>query len=127
EIDHMLEIGKLALEGVDALDDGVAGDEADARAAVAEDVLPVAVELRLVHGDPDGAERERGVGADRPVEAVVADDGQPVAAADAACDERGARVGAEAAELGEGGPLPAVGGAAAEDGTLAVLGDDVVE
>ena len=127
EIDDMLERRKLRLEGVDPFGDGVAGDEADARAAVAEDVAPVTVELRLVHRDPDGAERERRVGAGGPFEAVVADDGEAVATLDAARDERGACLRHEVAELGVGGPLPAVGDAGAEGGSRAELADGVAE
>ena len=66
-----------------------------------DDELPVAVELRLVHGDPDGAERERRVADDGPLEPVVADDGEAVAAVDAAGGQRGARAIDEAAELGD--------------------------
>src|SRR6185369_52261 len=127
EIDDMLELGKLTGEAAHALGDGVAGDEAHAGGAVFEDELPVAVELRLVHGDPDGAEREGGVGADGPLEAVVADDGHAIAALDAARGEGGARLVDERAELGVAGPLPSVALAGAEDGTVAVFGDDVTE
>src|SRR5262249_29039367 len=79
EIDDMFQLGKLTGEGAHALGDGVAGDEAHAGGAVFEDEVPIAVELRLVHGDPDGAEGEGGIGADGPVEAVVTDDGDAIA------------------------------------------------
>jgi hypothetical protein len=123
----MAKLRQFPGKGADALGDGVARDEAELGAAVAEDVLPIGVELGLIHRNPDGAEREGGVGANGPFEAVVADDGDAIPARDAALRQAGAALADEAAELGVGGPGPAVGAAGAEGGTVAVFGDDFLE
>ena len=84
----------------------LARHEAEARPAIFEDELPIAVELRLVHRDPDGAERERRVADDGPLEAIVADDGDAVATLDAEGDEARAQPGDLAAEVAIAGPAP---------------------
>ena len=71
-----------------------------------QDELPLLLELRLVHRHERGAEPVGGVARDGPLDAVVGDDGDVVAAADAETREPAAERVDELPELGVGDPGP---------------------
>ena len=106
ETDDVLERGELRLHPTQGLDDGVGGADGDLRAAVLENELPLLRELRLVHGHVGGAQPVRGVARDGPLDPVVRDDRDDVAAADAQAREAAAERVHQVAELGVRDPRP---------------------
>ena len=85
----------------------VAGHEEHLGLAVADDELPLLGVLRLVHGHERRAEAVAGVGGDGPLDTVVRDDGDVVAALHAERREPGPELVDQRAELAVGDPCPA--------------------
>jgi hypothetical protein len=107
--------------------DGLRRDEERLGAAVLEDELPLLVELRLVHRDPHGPERVGRVGADGPLDAVVRDARDLVAATDAARSKPRAERVDESTELAVRHPAPDVADLRAEELTTGELFDGGLE
>ncbi len=116
EDDEVAEVGQLGTEGGDPVADCLIGHDRDLGAAVAQDVLPVLVELRLVHRHEGRAETVGRVGRDRPLGAVVGDDGDAVALVDPEGAEPTPHAIDLGAELAVGHPLPSAAVLGAEEG-----------
>ena len=120
EVHDVLEFRQRGAKRLDALRDGLVGDEAHNRVRVRKDVLPLLVELRLVHGYVSGAKPVGGVGAHRPFEAVVRDDRDGIPAVDAQARQAGAELVHQAPELAERRPYERAGPRYPEEGSSAV-------